>query len=183
MKTLVKVVTLCCAGLVLAFASIALSACAKQPTPKKPKVELQCKQISAIVISNEGANDEEKANDLNISGDQIAEVLFPKLNEICPKIADQAWVVDVIFESKLDTKQVGNKITSTETKTAVLTIELKILLPNVAHTFKGNATMEISSKKVLDIGTIHLDENDKHNLITKAIQATINEALKVFEKK
>ena len=111
MKTLVKVVTLCCAGLVLAFASIALSACAKQPTPKKPKVELQCKQISAIVISNEGANDEEKANDLNISGDQIAEVLFPKLNEICPKIADQAWVVDVIFESKLDTNQVGNKIT------------------------------------------------------------------------
>lgn len=160
--------------------AIMLSAClASEPKAEKPAapVNLSCANISDIEIAKPGTNE------LNINADEVAQALYPKLNELCEKIPE-SYKVQVSYESKLDEATSTTNLTAQETKTATLAIELAFLSPGKEHSFKGSAWLEASGKKVLDIGeSVQISQKDKQMMLNQAAKTAINEALKVFDKK
>lgn len=146
------------------------------PTAQKCSTPLANLQIDSITPLQ---------NDLAIDPDFVKNLLNKASNEGCftlDKIASNSYNAQVTYETTLQSNQ-EQKIATSSSQTS-LNAQVKISLKNANSnkTFNGKSSVQISSKKVLDIGMdTQIKQADKNQVITEAFKAAYDSAVQNFK--
>lgn len=123
-------------------------------------------------------------NDLNVSPNFIKNLLTQASNEGCftlDKVTDDSYNVEITYETTFQTDS-EQKIATSSSQT-LINAQVKISLKNTTatKTFNGKSSVQISSKKILDIGAdAQIKQADKVQVITEAFKAAYDSAVQNF---
>ncbi len=155
---------------------LSLSACVKEQsqTQQKPQLpsSITCQNISQIQILKS------QKDELNISTEEdfIKSIAYQKLEGLCDKLT-QPYSIEVTYTSQLDESIATTNFTATQSKKATFSVQFALRASDREYTATGTASIEITGKKVLDIGEkVEITKQDKRALITKAFDIAYKEA-------
>lgn len=124
-------------------------------------------------------------NDLNVSPNFIKDLLTKASNEGCftiDKTTNDSYNIEITYETTLQADH-EQKIATSSSQTLV-NAQVKIFLKNssATKTFNGKSSIQISSKKILDIGSdAQIKQSDKDQVITEAFKAAYDSAVQNFK--